>query len=398
MKKTIPFALLIIALVLVNCSGKKAHPDIKSEDNDKIALQALHLPKSGEDTLKASYFADTLIYVPLETTKESFIYNINQLWISDSIILIYCPRAGLLMFQQNGKFVRKIGKQGKGPGEYGNIYHFDVIRDTIYISSTVRRGFLRYTFDGTFCDEIKLNYEPVYFSTTADQKLTCYVQEEGKVLVYNKNLYAPDTIVVEYGVTKGRYYYSLGDHSFMTYFQKTLSDLLFNDYLNDTVWKIRNEKKEPAFILDMKDKLLPRDKHIEFCKGDFQGWEKMAKSYQLVHLIPFSSWMFVFQKHWLDTKYDAIYLNNTKTGEIKKFSTSYIYDDIVSKQKLSYVFFMYSADYLVVEADPLKVLKDMNKNNENSKEIPSLSWLNQMKTVNKDDNPIIVKIKIKKNL
>jgi hypothetical protein len=397
MKKTIPFALVIIALVLVNCSGKKANPDNKSYVNNKNATQILHFPESGEDTLKTSYIADTVIYVPLETTKESFIYNINQLWMNDSVILIYCPRAGLLMFQQNGKFVRKIGKKGRGPGEYGNIYKFEVIRDTIYISSTGRRGFLRYTFDGTFCDEIHLNYEPVLFAYTADQKLACYLKEEGKILVYNKNFRTPDTIVVEYGVTKGRYYYSLGDASFMTFLQKTPSGLLFNDYMNDTVWNITNDKKEPAFILDMKDK-LPRDKHIEFCKGDFKGWENTAKAYQLVHLIPFSSCMFVFQKHWTDTKPNAIYLNCTKTGEIKKYNTSYIYDDIVRKQKLSYVFFMYSADYLVVEADPLKVLKDMNENKENNKEIPSLLWLNQMKTVSKDDNTILALIKIKKNL
>ncbi len=397
MKKIIPFSILIIALLLVKCSNKKANPDINSDVNNKIATQILHFPESGEDTLKASYFADTVIYIPLETTRESFIYNINQLWMNDSVILIYCPRAGLLMFQQNGKFVRKIGKQGKGPGEYGTIYKFEVIHDTIYISSTGRRSFLRYTFDGTYCDEIHLNYEPVFFTYTADQKLACYLKQEGKVLVYNKNFHTPDTIVVEYGVTKGRYYYSFGDPSFMTYLQKTPSGLLFNDYINDTVLNITDDKKEPAFILDMKDK-LPRDKNIEFCKGDFKGWENMAKAYQLVHLIPFSSCMFVFQKHWTDTKPDAIYLNYSKTGEIKKFNTSYIYDDIVSKQKLSYVFFIYSADYLVVGIEPLKVLKDLNQNKENIKGVPSLFWLNQMKTVNKDDNTILALIKIKKNL
>jgi hypothetical protein len=406
MRITIPLAIMIIALVLVNCSGKKAHPDNKSEVNDKIASQVLHFPKSGEDTLKASYFADTVIYIPLETTKESFIESIYQLWMNDSVILINNWGGGLLMFKQNGKFIKQIGKKGRGPGEYGSIYHFDVIRDTIYISSTVRRGFLRYTFDGTFCDEIKLNYEPVYFSSTADQKLTCYDQGAGKIYVYNKTLHAPpDTITVEYGVTIDRYKYMVYLLSGYNYLQKTQTGLLFNSFLSDTVWNITGDKKEPAFILNMKDKLLPYDRQIEFSKGDFERYQKMANPYSFVHLIPFPSMTFIFQFHHTiyadDAGYEAIYLNNTKTGEIKKFSTSYIYDDIVSKQKLSnerhtYFYPIYPEDYLVTTKKPLDVLKYLEQNKGNSKEVPSLSSLNQMKTIKEDDNPVLVLIKIKK--
>ncbi|MEN6353203.1 MAG: 6-bladed beta-propeller [Bacteroidales bacterium] len=398
MKKITPFAILIIALLSVKCSNKKTISDNKGDINNKNITQILHFPDSGADTLKTSYFADTVIYIPLETTPESFIRNIYQLWVNDSVILVYHGGGDLLMFQLNGKFVRKIGKQGKGPGEYEQIFHFDVILDTIYISSRSKRSLLRYTFDDTFCDEIEFHDQPAIFNTTFDQKLAIYDDAQGKVFVYNKNFYTPDTIIVEYGVTKGRYYYSFGDPFFMTYFQKTPSGLLFNDYMNDTVWNITGDKKEPTFILDLKDK-LPRNKHIEFCKGDFGGWENMAKSYQLVHLIPFSSCMFVFQKHWCDSKYDAIYLKNSKTGEIKKYNTSYIYDDIVGKQKLPGCFFIYSTDYLVTYySEPYKVLKQLKQINEKFLEGTSPLWLNQMETVKEDGNPILALIKIKKDL
>jgi len=401
MKKNIPFIILITVLLLVKCGPdrtKKADKtSVDSVGKDAI-FHVLNFPKSGEDTLKTSYFADTVKFIPLETNKESFMYDITKLWINDSVILISCRRAGLLMFQQNGKFVRRIGNRGSGPGEYASIFNFIVIRDTIYISSTARRSFLRYKFDGTFCDEIKFNYQPVYFSTTADQKLACYEQHQGIVLVYNKDFYIPDTIVVDYGVTSGRYKYVYGDPYTMTYFQKTNSGLLFHNYLNDTVWNIQDKKKEAAFILDMKDKLLPFNKQVEFCDGDLKRWEKMAVSYNYVHLMPFSSWIIIFQKHWADGKYNAIYLNNTKTDEIKKYNTSYIYDDIVSRQKLSLVFSMYSADYLVTLIEPSQILKDLNQNKENNKGTPSLLWLDQMKTIDENDNPILVLMKIKKNL
>lgn len=154
---------LIIVLLIVSCSSdKKAN----TRNNIKASLgnsRNLHLPESGEDTLKVSYFADTVLYVPLEASRESFLGVILQVWINDSLILVSSWKEGLFLFRKDGKFIRKIGKKGKGPGEYLGIFHFDVLRDTIYISSTGKRGFLRYTFDGIFCDNIDLNYQ-LYFS------------------------------------------------------------------------------------------------------------------------------------------------------------------------------------------------------------------------------------------
>jgi len=385
MKKIIlPFVILIITILSVNCSSdKNANTDIK----------ILKLPESGEETLKASYIADTLIYIPLETTKESLMdQDIRQIWLDNYYILINCKNTGLLLFRQDGKFLKKIGKQGRGPGEYGTILHFDVILDTIYISSTSRRGFLRYTFDGNFCDEIKLNYQPVFFSTTVDQKLACYCIEEGKIYVYNNLHNPPNTIVVEYGVTKGRYKWSLRD-THMTFLQKYSKGLLFYDYKSDTVWNITENKKELAFIVDLKNK-LPFDKQIEFCNGDLQGWNKMVTSYQQVHIFPLPSYTFIFQKHWRGAWYDAIYLFNTKTMETKKFNKFWISDDIVSGDRISPINFAYSKDCLVAFGYPPSE-KDLEENKANAKQARSQLWLNQMKTVKEGDNPILVKLILK---
>lgn len=409
MKTYISLAILIVALFSSNCSGKKrTNTDNSNQANNKVVSQTLSLPETGEDTLKTSFFADTVTYIPLETTKESYIGYIAQLWMNDSIILINNLGGGLLLFQQNGKFIRKIGKNGRGPGEYLSILHFDVIRDTIYVSSTGRRGFLRYTFDGSFCDEIKLKYQPEFFSTTVDQKLACYEHSEGKIYVYNININeSPDIFTVEYGVTLGRHRWIQMLNAGYNYLQKTPSGLFYNSFLSDTIWNITHDKKEPSIILNMKDRLLPYDKQIEFSNGDFEMFNKTANHYSFVHLIPFPSLIFVFQLHHTiyasDAGYDAIYLWNTKIGKVRKFNTSYIYDDIVSKQKLSnerleYFYPIYSADYLVTSKKPLDVLKYLDQNKEIYKERPSHSWLNQMKTLKEDDNPILVKIKVKKSI
>jgi hypothetical protein len=400
MKKPILNAFAIIVLILVNCSGPKTINELK----DQTACQDLNLPESGEDTLKASFFADTVIYLPLETSKESFIGFIPQVWMNDSVIIINDSNARLLMFRKNGKFKQQIGKNGRGPGEYVSILHFDVIRDTIYISSAGRRSLLRYTFSGGFCDELKFNYQPAVFSSTFDQKLACYDQFEGKIYVYgNKNYTHPDTITVEYGITQGRYRYTQMPLAGYCHLQKTTTGLLFNSFLSDTIWNINRDTKEPAFTLNLKDKLLPYDRQIEFSNGDFETFNQNANHYSFVHLIPFPSLTFIFQFHHTiyadDSGYDAIYFVDNKTQEIKKYNTSYIYDDIVSKQKLSYERFAFflpvlSAEYLVTFKKPLDILKNPAQNK--GKALPSSQWLNQMESIKAADNPILVRVRLKK--
>lgn len=386
--------ILIIIILIINCSSDNK---VVTYDNTTCYL---NLPQAGDDTLKASYFADTVLYVPLEPTSESLINNLTQLWINDSLILVNCYKGGLFLFKKDGSFVRRIGKIGHGPGEYLSIRNFCIIHDTVYISSIGKSSLLRYTIKGIFCDEIKLNYFPDYFNNTYDQKLASYIREEGKVLVYNTNYNQPDTIIVEYGVTKGRYLYSHTDKYFMPYFQKTATGLLFNSYLSDTVWNIEKKRKEPAYILNLKDRLLPYEKQIEFCNGDIKGWQKQVGSYNSLHIIPCFSYSFIFQKSYAGNQYNrfnAIYIKNNNTGEIKRYNTWFIYDDIVGKTKINVIFPVFSNEYLVALGSWRNVRK-MEKSQERYKDTPSLAWIKQMKTIDEEANPILVLIKIKDNL
>lgn len=384
-----------IVFLFVQCSSNRNSNVSDENEINREAVQKIHLPDAGETILKASYFADTVEYIPLETTKESLIKGIKDLWMNDSIILVSCWQNGLQLFRRDGQFLRKIGKKGKGPGEYLSIFSIEIVRDTIYVSSTGKRGFLRYKLDGSYCDEIKFNSQPVFFSTTIDHKIVQYDYQKGKALVYNKGFQNPDTIILEYDVTKGRYQYVTTNH-FLTYFQKTSSGLLFNNYRNDTIWSIKGNEKKPAYILDLKDK-LPYEKQIEFCKGDFMRWEEAVKSYHYVHLIPFSSCVLIFQLPWDRPKYDAIYLSNQKTGEIKRYNTSYVYDDIGGKMKLSHIHFIYNPNYLVAITEPQEIFENIEGDG-NKEENPSSAFMNQMKKIKEDDNQILVLMKIKKNL
>ncbi len=392
MKKLPLFTIIFIELLNSTCAFDNRSGEVKDINPETDKVRYLQIPQNGEKKLNTSLFADTVVYLPLETKSESLIGSINQLWINDSLIVINSYQSGLLLFQKNGRFIKKIGKNGNGPGEYLEIFHFEVLHDTIYISSINRKGFLRYKLDGTFCGEIKLNYQPVYFSSTLDQKIACYLREEGKVVVYNNDFSTSDTIIVEYGVTIGRYRYTQMDKP---YLQKTNFGLLFNSYLNDTIWNINNSKKEPAFILDLKDK-LPYDKQIEFSQGDFQKWDELVNNFRFVHLLPFSDCTFIFQSRWTIKRqdYDAIYFADNRAGKVRKFDSSSIYDDMVGGQELKVFYPGYSENCLLSSIKPEVITEHLSR----SKKESSDAWSNQMKTIKEEDNPILVLINIKKSL
>ncbi len=190
----------------------------------------------------------------------------------------------------------------------------------------------------------------------------------------------------------------------MSYLQKTVNGILFNSFRSDTIWNITSKGKEPAYILEMKDPLLPYDKQIEFF-DNLELYQQMASPYSLVHIMPFSAYTLIFQFHHTlmgnDAGYDAIYIGDSATGEIKRYDTSCIYDDIVSGQKLSnerlrFFYTIKSEKYLVTTKDPFELLKGHDIGITDEKYFPSPLWIDQMKTIKENDNPVLVMIEIKK--
>lgn len=215
-------------------------------------------------------------------------------------------------------------------------------------------------------------------------------------MVYHKGFHSADTIIGEYGVTKGRYYIGSFNNIHRPYFQKTKSGLLFNNYLSDTIWNINDSKKEPAYILDLKDELLPYEKQPEFYFSNVQKATEIKKPYHSVHLIPFSSYNFIFQVHYSDYRYDAIYLEDIKTGEIKRFDNAFIYDDLIGKTKLTVVFPDCSEDYFVALAAWKSI--EVAGGGKKYMESPSPLWVKQMESIDEEANPILVLVKIKKRI
>ena len=133
--------------------------------------------------------------VRLETVNDALIGSVDGVQIdpNNGDILVMDRRAAetVLRFDGNGRFIRRYGRNGEGPGEYQHVFDFDIDAD----GSVVVVGnnkLIRYARNGDTREEAPLlavlhqieQIKAVYYVTT----LTELNQLDGCVLVYDQQL------------------------------------------------------------------------------------------------------------------------------------------------------------------------------------------------------------------
>ena len=154
--------------------------------------------------LNLSDVASGVRYIPLETTTESLLDKdiLDVTFTAD--YLFVCDYVNLFQFTPEGKFVRKIGKAGEGPGEYTQsimAVTYDEDAKLIFMSDFRKGKVLVYSFDGKYLYDIE----------TQRGSMTTYRDKTGNLFgVTNEYLYSKDKRGKELFVynTKGKELYS----------------------------------------------------------------------------------------------------------------------------------------------------------------------------------------------
>ena len=197
-------------------------------------------------------------YIPLETTTESLLDKdiLDVTFTAD--YLFVCDYVNLFQFTPEGKFVRKIGKAGEGPGEYTQsimAVTYDEDAKLIFMSDFRKGKVLVYSFDGKYLYDIE----------TQRGSMTTYRDKTGNLFgVTNEYLYSKDKRGKELFVynTKGKELYSfhfrpeegirypgiiftygiLYDHQGSTYYKNPLET---------TIFRLEGKKRIPVYKLDL---------------------------------------------------------------------------------------------------------------------------------------------------
>jgi 6-bladed beta-propeller len=134
-----------------------------------------------------------------ENDNESFYQLGSGAWIgadSTGHLFILDPDGHrILVFDSTGTFVRRMGGEGGGPGEFTFALAFDVMPDgTSAVFDIGKRSFVRYAFDGTLLDEMRT--PPTFFGGTfalGPGSLTVTTQKRDSTVALNSLVVATAT-------------------------------------------------------------------------------------------------------------------------------------------------------------------------------------------------------------
>jgi len=159
--------VVVLGLLLVSCVMTNQKFDAGSSDIS-FALRNPQMQSVNMDSLidieqtNLSSVFKRVKTIILETNKDALIGSIGSIQVFGDMIFIQDKNSygGIFVFNKAGKFIRRIGKKGQGPGEYVQSIDFTIDKKNklIYLLDLPSQNILKYNLEtGAYIDNIKLN-------------------------------------------------------------------------------------------------------------------------------------------------------------------------------------------------------------------------------------------------
>ncbi|MFV0591163.1 MAG: 6-bladed beta-propeller [Draconibacterium sp.] len=251
---------LFIFILLYNLPGiqgkaQTLKPTIPNAD--LITIDVDNIGK-GRNIMFSEIFKQVKL-VPLETTRECLIGNIDQLLIENDTIYVMDQRIAksLFVFDKTGKFIRKIGRQGKGPGEYISPRSFAIDNKNRRINVYGVSKILNYTLNGDFMNEINTRGRSVKEIANLDGII--YVDHDPIPQDKNSTLltaYDKDGKEVNTWLPNGQYNHGFQQHSgYFFHLIKTPYDIKYIRPFFDTIFCINNQQLTPFIAIETRHRV-----------------------------------------------------------------------------------------------------------------------------------------------
>lgn len=384
------FYLLLCIALSVSCSGKKQSaaeavsdtiPTVEVAEDVNIRPADKHVPFYDEIEKydnNLSSIASGVRFVKLDDEpifRDFFVLDIQQ---CDSFLFLMEPKH-LFMYDTNGNFIRQIGQNGQGPGEYvflGAPLQLDEKRRILYATDFYTNRYLSYNFDGGFLKETRFSHEEdqaylldsttIAINTLSTQRFLPHKTPKLVLQNYARKILKSFPSYL-YPIDRPRNMISFGPDNFLWHCG---NDFYLLEYGNDTIFQVTREKLIPALILtgDMKptgDNLFDDEKD-KLSITAYIGQPSAAIFESNRFLIAKISRSRSRESYHavLDKKTGALWRTGKHTqpfvGEAAKFRTeNYFIDDMVSGLPIEFIYNSQGEAACLIAADVLLTQKDV---------------------------------------
>lgn len=152
------YLLTICQILLFSCTNKKQVKTVDYSQPTEIVLDETE----AKDSVKLTDIVEDYRFIPLETSEASLIGGVNKVRFYDGKIFVLdmMKSRSLFVFSDKGEFLYKIGRQGKGPGEFllPMNFTFDKKKKEVIVVDGQRKQLLFYTVKGDFKRNLRLDY------------------------------------------------------------------------------------------------------------------------------------------------------------------------------------------------------------------------------------------------
>lgn len=140
---------MFLFLVIISCGDGKEKQNGKGLSN-VVEIDIRQLPVKNLFSYKRPI--DNCRFVPLETTDESLIGEIDKVCVEGDLIFVKDDKKNLFTFSMSGKFLNKIGSVGQGGEELISFVDFYVNKEKGYVGifDVLKSKMLRFSFDGKY--------------------------------------------------------------------------------------------------------------------------------------------------------------------------------------------------------------------------------------------------------
>jgi hypothetical protein len=263
----------LFIIISANCSGdrqKKRH----AETTDHKELRVMTLIDSSsaviEDTIRLSFFADSLFYIPLGKTPLGSIEGIRKVVISGTHIFVH-DNSGLHLFKQNGDFLRKVSDK---------CWSFDVLETEQLIYIAYQKHIDVYDFNANLIlNKIPLNEE---IESTGDF-IAAIEADKIAVSTWNKETQQNRLLIID---TLGGTIAEFPDKQLFS--SKNISqvntskfhcslfryndEILYHPHYSDTLFLLSDNGLSPIFVENIISK-VPLQQRLEY-SDDIEKFEK----------------------------------------------------------------------------------------------------------------------------
>lgn len=264
-------AYVLFSALLVGCGQSK---------KEVREVESISIP-SGIEVFDMSEVVKSISFIQPEITDASLITSTSKVYRIDGRIYIGSENA-ILVFSEDGSFLRRIEHQGSGPGEYIRLTDFDISEEaqTIFVLDNNKQQVLMYDLNGEFVKKTDLNFWAIRIKAIGNNSIALFSgNQTSSVNVHKVNIVDIQSGEVQskclpIDPRKSEYLHMFSTNNFSTVNGETLLAELYND----TIYSIGTTESKPAYVLDFGLDKIPDSFYDNSFEDIMQFQEKFTAS------------------------------------------------------------------------------------------------------------------------